>query len=212
MAWVGLQHSAAASRVVVVTSSLPEEGKSLTSLSLARVVAALGHTVAVVDADLRRASLAAKAGVEPKITITDVIERRWPMQDAMVRDPRSPVDLLVGGPGGHKDVNLLAAGDRLAEMFAELRGRYELVIVDGPPALAVADIHVLMRLADQTVFCVRWDQTPRDAILSAIRTLRDSRAKVAGTLLTRVNVRKHSQYGYHDSGYYYGRYSNYYSN
>jgi succinoglycan biosynthesis transport protein ExoP len=211
MVWVGIQHNGGPGRIVVVTSSVPEEGKSLTSISLARVVSAAGLRVAVIDADLRRATLAAKAGIAPVHTIADVIAGRSTIDDAIMRDPLSSVDFLLGRSPNHKDINLLAASDRMAEIFATLRERYDLVIADSPPALAIADVQVLAKLADLTLFCVRWDKTPRDTVLSAIRSLRDARAKVAGTLMTRVNIRKHSQYGYHDIGYYYARYRSYYS-
>ncbi|MBB6253705.1 GumC family protein [Nitrospirillum iridis] len=212
MAWVGLQQGLGdQGSVVVVTSSVPEEGKSLTSLSLARVVSTLGLRVIVIDADLRRASLAAKAGVQSQYTFPDVIAGRVTVDEAIINDPLSPADIMISRPGGHKDVNLLASSDRVAEILNGLRSRYDLVVVDSPPALAMADVQVLSRMADKTVFCVRWDQTPRETVLSALRVLRDAKAKMAGLLLTRVDISKHSRYGYHDVGYYYARYRNYYS-
>ncbi|WP_159107306.1 Wzz/FepE/Etk N-terminal domain-containing protein [Azospirillum sp. B4] len=212
MAWVGLQQGLGEQGgIVVVTSSVPEEGKSLTSLSLARVVSTLGQRVIVIDADLRRASLGAKAGVQAPHTFPEVIAGRVTVEEAIINDPLSQADILISRPGGHKDVNLLASSDRVAEILNGLRARYDLIVVDSPPALAMADVQVLSRMADKTVFCVRWDQTPRETVLSALRVLRDAKAKIAGLLLTRVDISKHSRYGYHDVGYYYARYRNYYS-
>jgi succinoglycan biosynthesis transport protein ExoP len=211
MVWVALQHHGDRGQVVVLTSSVPDEGKSVTSLSLGRIVAGLGMRVVVLDGDLRRAALAKKAGVDPKLTLADVIAERCKLDQALIHDPLSKVDLLCGQVAGRKEISLLASGDRLGEILTALREQYDLIIVDSPPALAIADVQVLARLADQTLFCVRWDKTPRDTVLSAMRALRDARAKVAGTILTRVNIQKHAQYGYYDIGYYYAQYRNYYS-
>jgi capsular exopolysaccharide synthesis family protein len=211
MAWVGLQHIGGGGRIIVVTSSVPEEGKSLTCISLARVISALGLRVAVIDADLRRASIAVKSGIEPAVGIADVIRGTTRIEDAMMRDPLSAIDILPALPASFRDINLLAANEKVSELFTALRSRYDVIIVDSPPTLAVADVQVLARLADQTLFCVRWDQTPRETVLSAMRTMRDARAKVAGTLLTRVNIRKHARYGYYDIGHYYARYRSYYT-
>lgn len=211
MVWVALQHHGTRGRVVVLTSSVPDEGKSVTSLSLGRIVAGLGMRVVVVDGDLRRAALAKKAGVTPVKTLNDVVAERCTLDEALMHDPLSKTDLLCGQVASRNEISLLAASERLADMLTVLRDRYDLIVIDSPPALAIADVQVLARLADQTVFCVRWDKTPRDTVLSAMRALRDARAKVAGTILTRVNIQKHAQYGYYDIGYYYARYRSYYS-
>ena len=78
--------------------------------------------------------------------------------------------------------------------------------------MPVSDSRVLSKLADETVFVVRWNETPRDAAISAIKELRLYDASIAGVVLSVVNTAKQAKYGYGDGGYYYGKYSRYYVN
>lgn len=198
-------------KTIVVTSSIPDEGKSLTALSLARTAASLGLRAILIDADLRRPSIAQKMGVTPDKTLADVLANDATIEQAILRDPISGMDVLAGRPSKQKQIDLLGAADRLRAVIAELRADYDVVVIDSPPALPVADVQILARIADATIFCVRWNATPRESIQGAVQTLLDAKANLVGTLLTRVNVRKHSSYGYRDIGYYYGRYRSYYT-
>jgi polysaccharide biosynthesis transport protein len=211
--WFALKHASdrAGGRVLVVTSSVPDEGKSMTALSLARSVALLGHRVLLVDADLRRASLGNKLELKSDFTIVDVLLKREPLARCVIADTKSGMDVLLGRSGGHKEINLLSSSAGIAETLSSWRSQYDLVVLDSPPVLPVADVQILASLADQTLFCVRWDKTARETATSAIRMLRDSGANLTGALLTRVDVRKHAGYGYQDVGYYYARYGNYYN-
>jgi Mrp family chromosome partitioning ATPase len=85
-----------------------------------------------------------------------------------------------------------------------------MVILDSPPILAVSDARILARLVDRVVFAVRWADTRRATVISSLRQVTSAGAKLAGVVLTMVNVKKHAQYGYSDSGYYYGRVKKYY--
>ncbi|HEY0835745.1 MAG TPA: polysaccharide biosynthesis tyrosine autokinase [Azospirillum sp.] len=210
--WFALKHSLPddESKVVVVTSSVPEEGKSLTALSLARTAANLSLRVVLVDADLRRSSIAEMLNLQLDRGIADVLSGQATVDDVVVKDPRSNVDVLSGRPIKPRQLDLVASNS-FAGLVADLRERYDLVVIDSPPTLPVADVQMLVQLADRTVFCVRWDKTPRESVVSALRMLMDVNANIAGTLLTRVNVRKHARYGYGDLGHYYGRYRSYYA-
>lgn len=213
IAWFALKHVDPHSepRVILVTSAVPEEGKSLTSLSIARTAANLGLRVVLVDADLRRPSLAGTLGVMPKSGIREVLTGAATLEEALLKDPHSAVDTLLGAPGEVKDVLDLPGSKAMAELTARLRDTYDLVVFDSPPTLPVADAQLLGRLADRTIFCVRWDKTPHDSVALALRMLKDAHIRVSGTLLTRVVVRKYARYGYGDMGYYYGKYRGYYS-
>lgn len=210
--WFTLKNSVAGGgpKVVLVTSSVPEEGKSLTALSLARTAANLSMRVLLIDADLRRSSVAGMLRTEPSNGFADVLAGRATVAEAVRRDPLSQVDVLLSRPGNPPAVDLMAS-EGLPDLIAELRSLYDLVVIDSPPTMPVADVQVLARLADATLFCVRWNKTPRPSVQSSIRTLLDADAKLAGLLLTRVNTRKHARYGYGDIGYYYGKYRGYYS-
>lgn len=213
IAWFAAKHAANAPdpQVLVITSSVPEEGKSLTALSMARTVSGLGLKTILIDADLRRASIASKLGIQPEQTIAKVLTGETKLADAVIRDPISNLDVLPGIPSNRRVIDLLRVSDRLRELIETLRQNYDIIIIDSPPALSVADIQILARLADATLFCVRWDATPRESVIAALRSLQDNKVQLSGILLTRVNVRRHASYGHRDIGYYYGRYHSYYT-
>lgn len=85
------------------------------------------------------------------------------------------------------------------------------MIIDSSPVVAVSDVHVLSRHIDKVVFLIRWADTRREVAMSGLKQFLDAGADVASVFLTMVDVKKHSRYGYGDSGYYYGRVSKYYT-
>ncbi|MFV3131431.1 GumC family protein [Niveispirillum sp. KHB5.9] len=213
IAWFAAKHAANAPdpQVLVITSSVPEEGKSLTALSMARTASGLGLKTILIDADLRRASIASKMGIQPEKTIAKVLTGEITLADAVMRDPISGLDVLPGIPSNRRVIDLLRVSDELRALVETLRKNYDIIIIDSPPALSVADIQMLARLADATLFCVRWDATPRESVQAALRSLQDHQVQLSGILLTRVNVQRHASYGHRDIGYYYGRYHSYYT-
>ncbi len=96
-------------------------------------------------------------------------------------------------------------------LLVEFGLAYDMVILDSPPLLAVSDARVLAGEVDQTVFVVRWAETRRERVCNALKQLTSSGAKLAGVVLSMVDVRKHARYGYGDSGYYYGPARKYYT-
>lgn len=212
IAWFGLKHAMPpAPKVVLVTSALPEEGKSLTSLSIARTAANLAMKVILVDADLRRPSLAGAIGLTPAIGLAEVLRGEASLEGALNKDPDTGIDLLLNKAASSMDAISAGASNAMAQLVARLRDEYDLVIIDSPPILPVADTQLFGQLADRTVFCVRWNKTPRVSVQLGLQILRDAHVPVAGTLLTRVNLRKHARYGYGESAYYGGKYRSYYA-
>jgi len=212
IAWFSLRNATKGREigVVLVTSSVPEEGKSLTSLSLARTAAGLSKRTLLIDADLRRSTVARMLGVAPQSGLTDVLAGAVPLAEAIVQDPRTDVDVLVARGTAGNDAEIPNGADALAHIVAQAKAAYDVVILDCPPTMPVADAQVVAPLADAALFCVRWNSTPRAAVVDSLRTLAAAGAPIAGILLTRVNVRKHAAYGYGDVGHYYGKYRGYY--
>jgi len=111
----------------------------------------------------------------------------------------------------HRRSYISIQGSPIEALLAQLSARYTRIILDSPPVLAVADTRLLARLADRVIYLVKWNATPRDAVRNGIKMLRADGAPVHGVVLSQVNQRKHSRYGYGDYGSYYGRYQEYYS-
>jgi Mrp family chromosome partitioning ATPase len=100
----------------------------------------------------------------------------------------------------------------MQRLLAESAQHYDVVIIDSPPLLAVADALVLSHHVDATIFVVKWEATARDAVKNALALLRKAHGPEPGALLTQVNLKRHAYYGYGDYASYYGRYGDYYAN
>jgi succinoglycan biosynthesis transport protein ExoP len=197
-------------RSVLVTSSMPSEGKTSFTLSLARLSAMSGQKIIVIDCDLRRPNVHRGLNLDNKIGMVDLLLGTHQLSEVIQKDKRTNIDVISTGRNVPNPADLLAS-DNMRKLIAQLKMHYDLVIIDSPPVLAVADARVLSQMADKTLFLTRWAETPRDVVLMAVKQLASTGANLAGILLTRVNLKKNARYGYADSGYYGRKYSQYYS-
>ncbi|CAN7612080.1 polysaccharide biosynthesis tyrosine autokinase [Phenylobacterium sp. LjRoot219] len=196
-------------KIVAVTSSLPGEGKTTTSICLGRAAALQGQKVLVVDCDLRRRALNRLLRNEPAVGLLEVLNGEATLEQAIAADTETGAHFLPLSTIGvtPKDVFGTAAMDRL---LGELRRRYDLVVLDTAPVLAVADTRVLAPKADVVIVLARWRKTPQHAVESAFRFLSGGGAHIGGVALTRVDMRQQAKYGYGDPGYYYAECKKYY--
>jgi exopolysaccharide transport family protein len=196
-------------RVVAITSALPGEGKTTTSVCLGRVAALQGSRVIVVDCDLRRRTVNRLLSSEPTIGLLEVLSGEATLQDAITIDAETGAHFLPLAKSAFtpRDVFGSLAMDRL---LTDLRARYDLVILDTAPVLPVADTRVLAPKADSVVFLARWRKTPQHAIEAAFRMLSGTGAHLGGVALTQMDMKQQSKYGYGDPGYYYAEYKKYY--
>lgn len=191
-------------RVVLVTSAVPGEGKSTTAIGIARTKALKGQKTLLIDADLRNPSVHAKLGIAQSPGLRGVIEDDVKVTDAIVTDSATSLDVLPAGSAS-ADALALIESPRVDSILVELIDRYEYIIVDSPPVATGPDACELSKLADATIFAVRWSQTPVNAVKYALRILERNGVQVAGTILTMVDAsrsfnRSHGYYGYY--GYY----------
>jgi len=196
-------------RTVAITSAMPNEGKSTTSLAVASATAKAGKRAIILDCDLRSPSLNEELEVPNGLGVGYHLAGGVPLDDVIEIEPSSGVHYMTAGSRVPNPTDLLGS-DAMKQLLMTLESMYDLVILDMPPLLAVSDILVLARKVDKIVFVVRWEKTPRESALTAIRQLLDTGADMAGVVLSQVDVRKHAQYHYADSGYYQGGYAKYY--
>lgn len=211
----GLQMSLALSNVdqkpktFLVTSSLPDEGKTTVALSLARMMARTEKRVLLIDGDLRRPSIAKhfQLGKEHK-GLVQLLSGEASFEECLVKDPRSNL-LMLTSSHVHAHSGDLLASDAMEKVMTRAKAEFDAVVVDSAPLLPVNDTKVLAQLVDTVVFVVRWEKTARDAVAHAARALADVKAPVAGVVLSRADVHRHRYYSY---GYqtYYG-YNKYYT-
>jgi polysaccharide biosynthesis transport protein len=198
-------------KTVLVTSSVPLEGKSAIAASLARQSARSGLKVILVDADLRRPRLHEVLGLANQNGLSEVLTGRVSPEAAIKHDERSGLDFLPAGVGVVSPPDLFRSST-MRILLEEMGSYYDLVIIDSPPVGAVSDGLTLSGIVDKSLYVIRWEQTPRNVVLAGMRQMFEAGADIAGVVLSRVDVKKHARYGYADSGYYRGNYSKYYVN
>ena len=182
--------------VVTITSAVPDEGKSLVSVSLASHLARLGASVLLVDADLRKRSVFeyfAERTAPPSADLCDLLTRpELKLESAVMRDLETGLDILPVQREVENSVRLLGS-PAMNDLLAEARRRYDVVIVDTPPVLAVNDQAVVSGLADTVLFVVRAGHTRRRAVAAALKEIRNIGLPLKGLILNRVNIAKYGR-------------------
>jgi succinoglycan biosynthesis transport protein ExoP len=200
-------------QIVLVTSSLPNEGKTTLTLSLGASAAAAGHRTVVVDLDLRHPSVRRELN-QPATApgLVEFITGRATLEQVTHVDPAQPnLHIITVRRNPANPVDLLAS-EKMASLMAQLRSRYKYVILDAPPMLGISDTRVAVYLADATLFVVRWGKTKAEVAQNGMAALHECRAPVAGAVLTQVDLRRHAARAYGDAVQYYGKYKQYYMN
>ncbi|MGI9492828.1 MAG: GumC family protein [Geminicoccaceae bacterium] len=196
---------------VLITSSVPLEGKSTIASALARQSARSGLKVILVDADLRRPRLHEVIGMPNQNGLSEVLTGRANPETAIHRDEKSGLDFLPAGFGSVSPPDLFRSST-MKILLEEMTAYYDMVIIDSPPVAAVSDSFTLSGIVDKSIYVIRWEETPRNVALAGIRQMLESGGDVAGIVLSRVDIKKHARYGYADSGHYQGNYRKYYVN
>jgi capsular exopolysaccharide synthesis family protein len=192
-----------------MTSALPAEGKSVTTLTFARVLGLASHSVVVVDCDLRRSSLAGLTGQQVANGLVEVVTGKSTLAQALIADEVPNVSLLPLSAASFSPADLLGS-PKFLTMLEELRGRFDYVLLDTPPVLAVADARAVALLSDTVVFLCRWSKTPRAASAAAIHLLEQDGARIAGVVLNMVDLSARGSLSAEDPAYYHRAYEGYY--
>lgn len=174
-----------ASQVVLVTSAQPGEGKTSFASAMAAVAARDGLRVLVVDSDLRRPRFHRMFQAEPGPSLQDVLRGGHNWLEAVRTDPDSGAHCLTAHERTDSPVALLSSG-HWATFLAEARKVYDLIILDSPPVIQVADALTLADYADSTIFVVAHRSTPRQMIDEAIRRFATVHKPITGIVLSKV--------------------------
>ncbi len=196
-------------KVITITSSLPDEGKTTLSAWMARLAAKSGDKVVVIDCDLRRPRLHEAFGKKPKNTIVEYLTGRATLEEVLEKDD-SGAHIIYARSVPNNALDLLSK-DRMTNLIKALRERYDLVILDTPANMAVSDARLLAAQSDRTLYAVSWDDTPREVVNAGVKNFADFGYDALSFVLTNVDVRRHARYGYGDPISYYNRYRKYYS-
>lgn len=196
--------------VVAVTSALPGEGKTSTAICLVRSAAMAGTKAVLVDCDLRRRATSLQFNRSGAVSLTQVLEGKATLDEALFTDEATGAYVLAQFQDNAATLSLADNAAFLA-LIAELRRRFDLIVLDTPPVLPVDDSRVISARADGVVMLVRWRKTPAKAAELALRQLDEVGAHVIGASLTLVDTAVQARTGYGDMSYYYGAYKSYYA-
>jgi polysaccharide biosynthesis transport protein len=202
-----LSHLGAPPKVIMVTSALPQEGKSTTSINCAVVLAQKGVRVLLIDCDLRRPSIHKTLGMGPRSGLSNVLTGSTTLKQAITVAPTLPnLDVLPAGTPPPNPAELLASTN-MRDVLAELREKYDHIVLDTPPTLSVTDAVVLSPRADAIVLVIRSGSTTKQALRRSRDILMQVNARVSGVLLNAVDLSSPDYYYYYE---YQGKYAQYY--
>jgi succinoglycan biosynthesis transport protein ExoP len=202
-----LSNLGAPPKVIMVTSALPQEGKTTTSINTAVVLAQKGVRVLLIDADLRRPSIHKTLGMGPHSGLSNVLTGSTTLEQAITRTAVLPnLFVLTAGTPPPNPAELLASPN-MRDVLARLCEQYDHIVIDTPPSLSVTDAVVLSPRADAVVLVIRSGQTTKQALRRSRDILTQVNAKVVGVLLNAVDLSSPDYYYYYE---YQGKYARYY--
>ena len=181
----------------MITSASPGEGKSSTALGIARQFDAMGLKVLLVDADLRNPSLHLKAGIDNSIGLSNYLSHHCEANDAIqqIETVNLNLHLMPAGPLPPSPVELLH-GARLASLLSVYGEIFDVIIVDGPPVMGMADAIVLSNAVSATLLVIASGEGRIGLVRSALKRLAQARVTPLGFVLTKYDAKKLGGYGY----------------
>jgi succinoglycan biosynthesis transport protein ExoP len=182
-------------RVIALTSAVPDEGKSVTSLCLLRSMALAGESVVLIDSDLDRGGVSRMRRIDPEATLGLVLAGKATLDQALIEDEASGAWLLLAGRDDADRADLMTGG-AMENILKELRLRFKTILLDTAPVLAIANARDLATMADAVLLLARWRHTSREDIFAALQILQRAGTNIAGIALTRVDLHKVKAYGY----------------
>lgn len=175
-------------KVIMVTSAIPAQGKSTTTVNLAIALARAGRQVTVVEADLRKPKVASYLGLVEGAGLTSVITRTADVSDVLQSWGDDGLSVIAAGPIPPNPGELLASS-HMALLLDELREKNDFVLIDTPPLLPVADGTAVAAMADGVLVCVRYGSTRREQLREVRAVLDRVGARTLGVVLNRVPAR-----------------------
>jgi capsular exopolysaccharide synthesis family protein len=184
-------------QVILVTSALPQEGKTTTCANASIVLAQRGMRVLLVDADLRRPGVHKAFGVGCETGLSTLLTGNSTMEEVIIRYPKLPnLCLLPAGPQPPAPAELISSLQMKA-LLAQWRKDFDHIIIDSPPAISVTDPVILSAEVDSVILVVRSGKTPKDALQRAEDLLFQVNARVMGVILNAVNLASPGNYYYY---------------
>ncbi len=185
-------------KIILVTSSIPKEGKSFIASNYAMSEAMVGQKVLLMDCDIRRPRAHTGFEVAGHSGMEEVLLGKKEVKDAILKNVEENLDLL---PTKHLEHNIteLIQGKKMEKILKELKEIYDLIVLDTPPLTVATDAAILSKHADGVIFVNGYDMTSKKELLYAREILESAGANLYGMVVNRIDK---SGYGYGNYGYY----------
>ena len=183
-------------KVILVTSSKMEEGKSTTAANLCITMAQSKHKVVIVDCDLRRPKIHKLFAVDNTTGLSDLLTKDEPLSNVIHHSALvEGLDIITSGVIPPMPSELLDS-KKMEKFLLDLREEYDYIIIDSPPVLSVTDATILSKIVDGVLLTVAANETHVDAIVTAKKSLDKVSANVIGTVLTKAKIGRKGYYYY----------------
>ena len=189
-------------KVIVITSSMPNEGKTTASINLAITFSQMGAKVLLMDCDLRKARVHRYLGIERDKGVTNVLCGFTEIDKAVHKNVRENMDVLTAGDIPPNPAELLET-DEFVKMINELQEKYDYVFIDTPPTTVVTDAAIAMRHSSGVVVVVRQNVTGFELLDITMNNIAKAGAKVLGLIVLGVEEKTKRYYGINRYGYKY---------
>ena len=203
---IGLELLSGNAKVILITSALPAEGKSTAAMLLAASSATSGHNTVLLDCDFRQQAVSEAFG-RNQPGLSELLRGTAPFTDVIDIDPVTNTCVIPAGTIVPNPADLLKSR-RMRDLIAQLRDRFDYVVIDASPLLSVIDALALATMVDKILLIVEWSRTSRDSVSEAFKVLRPEVHRVAGIVLNKVDLNQLQGYGYRGGDYHYKYFRN----
>jgi capsular exopolysaccharide synthesis family protein len=186
----------------VLFSAGPGEGKSTTLHQLARLMGASGERVVLIDSDVRRPTQHRLAGRSKEPGLSDLLVGQKSLDDVVQTSIAPGLDFIPSGGVPGFALSLIH-GNRLREIIAELKGRYDRILFDSPPVIGVSDASVLVSVVDAGVLLIQHRRNPQSMVVRAQQIVESLKTPLIGVVLNQVPANAGGDYGYYTNNYAY---------
>ncbi len=187
-------------QVILSTSSVPNEGKTLISFALAHNLVGLGKKVLLIEGDIRRLIFSEYFEAAPKQGFLSVLSGTCALKDAVFPSDELGCDILISEPSRANAADLLSS-EAFETLLNAARKTYDHIVIDSPPALVVPDPRIIAQKADLVLFTVQWNKTQNTQIQEALRLFAQTGRQVDGLVLNQIDEAGMKRYGYGDRSY-----------
>lgn len=192
-------------QVIMVTSSIPGEGKTTASIGLAQNFAGLGKKVLLLEGDIRRRTFSNYFDLKDVKGLLSVLSGESTIEDAVQKNDLLGVDIMIGEKSSTNAADVFSS-DKFHAFITQVRELYDIIIIDTPPVLVVPDARVIAQVVDAVLYGVKWDKTSRNQVIEGLRQFEMVNIRVSGLVLGLIDPKGMKRYGYGEQ---YGAYSSY---